>query len=150
MYLRLDNTGKLQPHEVGASALQRQWMSLSLSGDQVSIQPLPAALSRAYLQSLDLEVGFLRPKLEIAEQFSTDEIASNFLKAFNGMIFGVGEFIVFDFHGQNLKAVVKGLNAVEMNGGSPVQGLGILFDKTDINITKAGDSLIKLKGSSKK
>lgn len=125
-------------------------MGLSLSGDQVSVQPLPSAMSRAFIQSLDLEVGFLRQRHEIAEQFSTDEMAHNFVKAFNGMIFGVGEILVFDFHGQNLKAVVKGLSSVEMNDGASVQGLGILFDKTDVNIVKASDSLIKLKGSSKK
>ncbi|EJD01552.1 AAA-domain-containing protein [Fomitiporia mediterranea MF3/22] len=148
--VKLDNTGKLHPHEVGASSMHRQWMGLSLSGDQVPIQPLPPAMSRAYLQSLDLDVGFLKPRHEIAEQFSTDEMAHTFVKAFNGLILGLGESIVFDFHGQNLKAVVKGLSGVEMGAGAPVKGLGILFDKTDINIMKAGDSLIKLKGSSKK
>ncbi|OCB85381.1 AAA-domain-containing protein [Sanghuangporus baumii] len=138
--VKYDNTGKLHTHEVGASALQRQWMGLSLSGDQISVQPLPAAMSRAYIQSLDLEVGFLRQRHEIAEQFSTDEMAHNFVKAFDGMILGVGEILVFDFHGQNLKAVVKGLSGVEMNGGASVQGLGIVFDKTDVNIVKASDS----------
>ncbi|KAL5487716.1 SEC18 [Sanghuangporus weigelae] len=145
-----DNTGKLHTHEVGASALQRQWMGLSLSGDQISVQPLPAAMSRAYIQSLDLEAGFLRQRHEIAEQFSTDEMAHNFVKAFDGMILGVGEILVFDFHGQNLKVVVKGLSGVEMNDGASVQGLGIVFDKTDVNIVKASDSLIKLKGSARK
>lgn len=107
-------------------------------------------MSRAYIQSLDLEVGFLRPRHEIAEQFSTDEMGHNFIKAFNGLVFGIGETLVFDFHGQNLKAVIKGLTGVEMTGGAPVEGMGILFDKTDVNIMKAGDSLIKLKSSAKK
>ena len=102
---RLDKS--LQPFQVGASATQRQWIGLSLSGDQVPVQALPPAMARTYLQSLDLEVGFLKPRHEIAEQFSTDEMAHNFLKAFTGTIFGVGEILVFDFHGQNLKAVVK-------------------------------------------
>lgn len=129
--------------------MQRQWIGLSLSGDYVPVQPLPPALARNYLQSIDLEIGFLKARLEIAEQFSTDEMAHNFLKAFNGMIFAIGEILVFDFHGQNLKAVVKGLNTVEINSGGPT-GMGILFEKSDINFIKAGDSLIKLKSSSKK
>ena len=107
-------------------------------------------MSRAFIQTLDLEAGFLRPRHEIAEQFSTDEMAHSFIRAFNGMVFGIGESIVFDFHGQNLKAVIKGLSGVEMDHGATVQGMGILFDKTDINIMKASDSLIKLKGSAKK
>ncbi|PAV21243.1 vesicular-fusion SEC18 [Pyrrhoderma noxium] len=126
--VKLDKS--LQPHQVGASSMQRQWIGLSLSGDYVPI-------------------GFLKARLEIAEQFSTDEMAHNFLKAFNGMIFAIGEILVFDFHGQNLKAVVKGLNTVEINSGGPT-GMGILFEKSDINFIKAGDSMIKLKSSSKK
>ena len=58
--------------------------------------------------------------------------------------------IVFDFHGQTLKAIVKGLAGIDLNGGAPVEGAGILFDKSDVNFIKAGDSLIKLKGSAKK
>lgn len=103
-----------------------------------------------YIQTIDLEVGFLKPRHEIAEQFSVDEMAAIFLKAFNGTIFAIGEMIVFDFHGQNLKAVVKGLGGIDLNGGSPIDGAGILFDKSDVNFIKAGDSLIKIKGSSKK
>ena len=125
-------------------------MGLSLSGDEISIQPLPVQMSRAYLQSLDLEVGFLKKNAEIAEQFSTDEMAKNFLKAFTGLIFAPGEIVVFDFHGQNLKGVIKGLSVVELPNGGTVEHMGILMDKTDINIMKAGDSLIKLKSSSKK
>lgn len=139
----------LQPFQVGASATQRQWIGLSLSGDQVPVQALPPAMARTYLQSLDLEVGFLKPRHEIAEQFSTDEMAHNFLKAFAGTIFGVGEILVFDFHGQNLKAVVKGLSTVEINPEAP-NDMGILFEKSDVNFMKAPDSLIKLKSSTKK
>lgn len=114
------------------------------------MQPIPSDMSRAYLQSVDLEVGFLRRGHEIAEQFSADEMAKNFVKALSGTILGIGEILVFDFHGQNLKAVVKGLSLVELNGTQADRGMGILFDKTDLNIMKAGDSLIKIKSSAKK
>ena len=147
MHCSQDDTGKLAPGSIGASAMHRQWIGLSVTGDEVTVEPIP--FQPYYLQSLDVEVGFLRRNMEIAEQFSTDEMAHNFLKAFNGMIFAIGEILVFDFHGQNLKAVVKGLNTVEINSGGPT-GMGILFEKSDINFIKAGDSLIKLKSSSKK
>ena len=65
------------------------------------VQSITAKIARNYLQSLDLEVGFLRRGQEIAEQFSADEMAKNFIRAFNGMVFGIGEILVFDFHGQN-------------------------------------------------
>ena len=124
------------------------WIGLSVSGDEVNVTRVPDQLARTYLQTLDLEVGFLKRGHEIAEQFSTDEMAKNFLRAFNGMILAVGEILVFDFHGQNLNAVVKGLSVVDIGGG--IQNMGILMDKTDVNFIKAGDSLIKIKSSSKK
>lgn len=138
----------LQPGQIGASMTQRMWIGLSVSGDEVNVTRVPDQLARTYLQTLDLEVGFLKRGHEIAEQFSTDEMAKNFLRAFNGMILAVGEILVFDFHGQNLKAVVKGLSVVDIGGG--IQNMGILMDKTDVNFIKAGDSLIKIKSSSKK
>ena len=125
------------------------WIGLSVSGDEVSVTRVPDPIARTYLQSLDLEVGFLKRGHEIAEQFSTDEMAKNFIRAFSGMIFGVDEILVFDFHGQNLKAVVKGLSVVELANGAS-NNMGILMDKTDVSFIKAGDSAIKLKSSSKK
>lgn len=147
---RIDNTGTLQEGQIGASSTQRQWVGLSLSGDRVSVERVPPDMARTYLQSLDMEVGFLRRGHEIAEQFSTDDMAKNFIRAFNGTIFGIGETIVFDYHGQNLKATVKGLGIVEVKGGSASNSAGIIFERTDVNFMKAGDSLIKLKSSSKK
>lgn len=156
---RHDSTGKLQPGIIGASAMQRQWIGLSLTGDSVAIEPLPAPPAPgapAYLESLDIEVGFLKRGHEIAEQFSADDMAKNFVKAFSGIIFTVGEILVFEFHGQNLKGIVKAIGTLELadaqrrGGASSPANIGILMDKTDINLIKAGDSAIKIKSSSKK
>ncbi|PCH40892.1 AAA-domain-containing protein [Wolfiporia cocos MD-104 SS10] len=151
---RHDNTGKLAPGTIGASAVQRQWIGLSLSGDEVTVEPLhPNPL---YLQSVDIEVGFLRRGHEIAEQFSADEMAHNFAKAFSGIILAVGEILVFEFHGQNLKAVVKAFHPVELpdtraGGGAGGQhSWGVVMEKTDITFIKAADSAIKIKSSAKK
>lgn len=143
---RIDNTSKLLPDEVGASVTQRQWAQLSLQGDIVTVAPLP---TRAYLQSLDMEVGFIKPKFELAEQFSVEEMVNVFIRGLKDTIFVIGEISVFDFHGQQLKAVVKGLSLVDV-GGRQSEDFGILHEKTDVNFMKAGDSLIKLKSSSKR
>lgn len=142
----MDNTQKLAPDEIGASGHQRQWAQLSLQGDIVSVAPLAA---NAYLQSLDLEVGFVKPRFEIAEQYSVEEMASIFVRGLRDTLFAMGELVVFDFHGQQLKAVVKGLFAV-LADGRQHENFGILHDKTDVNFMKAPDSLIKLKSSSKR
>lgn len=162
--VRHDNTGKLQQGMIGASAMQRQWIGLSLSGDQATIDSLPAPphpAAPAYLQSVDLEVGFLRRGHEIAEQFSADEMARNFVKAFSGILLSQDEVIVFEFHGQNLKATVKFVTVLELadeqRKGVPanqrtsnLRNMGILMEKTDVTFLKAPDSAIKIKSSAKK
>jgi vesicle-fusing ATPase len=85
----------------------------------------------------------------------------NFLKAFSGVVFAVDEILVFEFHGQNLKVIVRAVEVLELadeqrRGGVPQSRpaghatMGILMDKTDITFIKAGDSAIKIKSSAKK
>ena len=160
---RHDNTGKLLPGTVGASAMQRQWIGLSVSGDEVAVELLPSPPSPSapsYLQSLDLELSFLRRGQEATETFSAEEMTRNFLKAFNGVVVAVDAIMVFEFHGLNLKAAVKALSTLELadeqKRGMPTQRspehdrMGIIMDKTDITFMKAGDSPIKIKSSSNK
>lgn len=150
MLNRHDNTGKLAPGSVGTSAFQRQWIGLSANGDEVDVQPLTLS-SADYMETLDLEVGFWKRGQEVAEQYDSDEMSRNFIKAFNGLVFGAGQIIVFDFHGQNLKGTVKGTGLVATNqqrGG--VGSMGLLMERTDITFVKAPDSAIKIKGSAKK
>lgn len=143
--------------------MQRQWIGLSLTGDQATVESLPPPphpSAPSYLQAIDLEVGFFRRGHEIAEQFSADDIAKNFLKAFNGIVMSAEEIIVFEYHGQNLKATVRSVSVLdladEQKRGMPPTGqrmpqhVGILFEKTDVTILKAPDSLIKIKSSAKK
>ncbi|KAG6832359.1 hypothetical protein H0H87_001824 [Tephrocybe sp. NHM501043] len=162
--VRHDNTGKLPPGMIGASLAQRQWIGLSVTGDRVAVEALPSPPhpdAPSYLESLDLEVGFHRRGHEIAEQFSSDEMAKNFLHAFSGIVMSVDEIIVFEFHGQNLKATVKAVSTVdladEQRRGAPAAGqrsrnlpLGIVMPKTDVTFLKEPGSAIKLKSSAKK
>ncbi|KAF8515015.1 P-loop containing nucleoside triphosphate hydrolase protein [Gautieria morchelliformis] len=154
---RHDNTGKLAPGQIGASSSQRQWMGLSIAGDEVTLAPLDLPPAEIYLDSLDLEVGFWKRGLEIAEQFSADEMTQSFIRAFSGQIFALDQQLVFDFHGQNLKASVKGLNILELaegqnkrRGGSGISQMGVLMERTDVVFIKAADSRIKIKSSDKK
>jgi vesicle-fusing ATPase len=129
-------------------------MGLSLAGDEVTVEPLPG--NPSYLGSIDIEVDFMKRGHEIAEVFSADEMVGNFLRAFSGMIFAAGETLIFEFHGQNLKASIKGVSIVELaaeqrRGASPgATNMGIVFEKTDINFVKGGNSGIKIKSSAKK
>uniref|UniRef100_D8PQM9 Vesicular-fusion protein SEC18 n=1 Tax=Schizophyllum commune (strain H4-8 / FGSC 9210) TaxID=578458 RepID=D8PQM9_SCHCM len=151
----------LPPGCIGASAMQRQWIGLSLAGDSVPVQPLPAPphpSSPSYLQSLDIEIGFLRRGHEIAEVFSADDMAKHFIRAFSGIIMSEGEIIVFEYHGQNLKGTIRGLSTLDLadeqkrggGGRGGMHGVGIVMEKTDITLVKAADSAIKIKSSAKK
>ncbi|KAF9076917.1 vesicular-fusion protein SEC18 [Rhodocollybia butyracea] len=157
--VRPDNTSKLGPGTIGASAVQRAWIGLSVSGDSVAVEPLPSPPypgAPAYLQSIDIEIGFLRRGHEIAEQFDADDMARHFVKVMGSCIRSVGETIVLEYHGQNLKGVVKGVEVLELaeeqrrGGGRAPQHFGIVMDKTDVTFLKAPDSAIKIKSSARK
>ena len=154
----------MQPGTIGPSKPQREWIGLSLIGDQVTVELLPQPphpSAPAYLQSIDLEVGFIRPRHEIAEQFNPDEMLRNFIKAYNGIVMSVDQILIFEFHGQTLKANVKAVSlldlADEQRRGVP-QGqrsgnhehFGIVMEKTDVTFMKAPDSAIKIKSSAKR
>lgn len=160
-----DNTGKVQPGSIAASGNQRQWIGLSIAGDQVSAEPLPSPphpSAPLYLQTIDIEIGFLRKGYENSEPFSQDDLSRHFLKAFIGIVMSEGEIILFEYHGQNIRGVIKGVSVVEYadeqrrnvppggRSSASRQDVGILFEKTDVTFMKAADSTIKIKGSAKK
>lgn len=104
-----------------------------------------------YLESVDLEVGFAKRGHEIAEAFSADDMAKNFLRAYNGIVFATGEVLSFEFHGQILRVAVKGVQIVDLPGRqSEATHYGVVMEKTDITFMKSPDSAIKLKSSAKK
>ncbi|KAM0792734.1 hypothetical protein ACM66B_002510 [Microbotryomycetes sp. NB124-2] len=144
----------IQPGTVGASRLIRQFAQLSMSGDQVTVEVFDPARqgSDVYLASIDLEVGFWFEKNATPDAYNADDIARVFSKAYEGLIFTVGQPLVFDYHGQNLKAHVKGLQNLELQGGQRTdrRQTGILTAQSDVNIMKDPTSAIKIKSSAKK
>lgn len=81
-------------------------------------------------------------------------MAEVFLRAYDGLIFSPGQLLVFDFHGHNLKATVKGIHNLSL-GGSGAGGNGGKFGvltagSSEVNFLKDPASAIKLKSSAKK
>lgn len=136
--------------------MQRQWIGLSSVGDEASVEPLPTP--PLFLGSIDIEVGFLRRGQISAEVFDPEEMARNFVKAFTGIVFAPEEILAFEFHGQNLKAVVKGISLLELadeqkgggQQGRRPENMGVVMANTDVGFIKAGDSSIKIKSSAKR
>ncbi|PWN53756.1 AAA-domain-containing protein [Violaceomyces palustris] len=164
-----DTTNSIAPGTIGTALLQRQWAGLSAQGHEVSVQPFdPFSNGQSvYLGSLDVEVSFLRRGEIATEQFDADEMARNFSRAFDSHMFTVGQLLVFEFHGQNLKAVIKGVDVVETQqldrkaGGaraaqyqqqtpSARQDKGILMPQTQINFLQAPEGGLKIRASGKR
>lgn len=157
---RYDNTGRLSQGAIGASAVHRQWIGLSTTGDTVTVTSLPSPphpSAPAFLETLTLEVGFLQRNLEIAEQFSADDLAATFIRGFGHIVFTLGQIVVFEYHGQNLKGVVKSVSVLELaaeqrggGGGGGRADSGIVMEKTEVTFLKEPISKIKIKSSAKK
>jgi vesicle-fusing ATPase len=162
-----DSTGQIQRGQVGTALLQRQWAGLSASGHYVQVEAFDPYSSGPgiYLAGLDIELSFFRRGMEATEQYDADEMARNFLRAFDAHIFTTGQLLVFEFHGQTLRAAVTGVSVVEADqlpkSGSknapppvPPRGhavqRGILISQTQINFMQAADSTLKIKASGKR
>ena len=122
--------------------------------------PHPSALP--FLETLTLEAAFLQRNLEIAEEFSADDMGATFVRGFGGVVFTVGQILVFEYHGQNLKCVVKSVSVLELaaeqrRGGVPGGASGgnrtdsgVVMEKTDVTFMKEIQSKIKIKSSARK
>lgn len=150
-----DNSRQIQPGQIGAASLQRQWAGLS-QGQYVHAEEYDPQAEGAgvYLAGLDVELSFFRAGIETGEQYDVDEMTRNFTRAHEGHIFTVGQLLVYEFHGQNFKAVITGVNVVESDQHAAPLGAriqrGILMPQTQVSIYKASNSNIKFKASARR
>ncbi|UZJ51589.1 hypothetical protein CBS101457_000909 [Exobasidium rhododendri] len=162
-----DSTGQIMRGQIGTALLQRQWASLSAQGHYVRAEPYdPYSTGQAiYLAGLDVELSFFTKAIEATEDFDAEEMSRNFLRAFDGHIFTSGQMLVFEFHGQTLKATIAGVSVVEADQlttsanrnappppppRGPASQRGILISQTQVNFFKAADSKVKIKASGKR
>ena len=149
---RHDDTGKVAPGTISVDGAHRQWMELSLAGDQVTVQPLTS--TPPYLESIDIEIGLVRKN--DATEISADDLTKHFSKVYNGLMFGLGEGFVFEYRGFNYRGTIKGLSVVELaaeqlrGAGGGRDDMGIMMEKTDVTFIKTEGGGLKLKSSAKK
>ncbi len=131
----------------------------------VALPALPHPSAPPFLETLTLEVGFLQRNLDIAEVFSVDDMGATFVCEFDGVVFTVGQTLVFNYHGQNLRCVVKSVGVLELAAGQRRWGIpgatdepdggsrtdfGIVMEKTDVTFMKDPQSKIRIKPSTRK
>ncbi|KAF8338713.1 AAA-domain-containing protein [Cantharellus anzutake] len=148
--------GHIEPGSLGVSMFHRQWIGLS-PGDVIQIETID--LGDEWLGSLDLEasimlillVGFNKKNAQATEVFDSEDMSRVLIKNYSNQVFSPGQIVVFEYHGQTLRATVTGISLFDLGkGGNPLGPMGLLMEKTDITFIKASDSSIKIKGSSKK
>ncbi|KAF9450678.1 vesicular-fusion protein SEC18 [Macrolepiota fuliginosa MF-IS2] len=159
-----DDTGIVQPGQISASSLQRQWMGLSVTGSVVTIDVLPPPPHPAaplFLESIDIEINLFKRGQQAPDEFSIDDMASLFVGAFSGVIIAVDAQIAFEYRGVALRGKIKSISVLELPeeqrgrvpGGGGFGGSrdsGIIMERTDVNFLKASDMPVRLKGSAKK
>ena len=139
----------------------RQWMELSLSGDEVTVELLPASPhpdAPPFLQSIDFVASFWKKNYGNPVPYDQEEIISKFLNAYSGLVFAPGGILTVDFKGDKLKLIVASLGILELadeqRGGRRSNQrhieMGVVMQKTDITIMKEGGSPMKIKASAKR
>ena len=127
-------------------------MELSLTGDQVPVQPL--TFTPPYLESIDVEISLYR-KNDVTE-ISADDLMKHFVKVYSGGMFGLGEAFMFEYRGFNYRGAVKGLRVVELaaeqlrGAGGGRDDMGVMMERTDVTFMKGEGGGLKLKSSAKK
>ncbi|KAF8559440.1 vesicular-fusion protein SEC18 [Imleria badia] len=148
-----DTSATIGPGTVAASMSLRQWMELSLTGDQVTVELLP---DPPYLQSIDLDASFWKKNYENPSPYDQDEMISKILNAYSGLVFAPGGILTVDFKGDKLKLIVSSLSTVDYEqkvgprDHSRSIEMGVMMRKTDITIRKEGGSPMKIKASAKR
>lgn len=144
-----DNTHTVAPRTIGTALLQRQWAALSAEGQDVTVEAFdPQQFGTAlYLGGVDIELDFLSRSMAVPDLFDSDEMQATFQTAFTAHLLSPGQILVFEFHGHNLRATVRGLSSMDQVPGSE---LGLVTPQTQINFFQAPNSPLQLKASGKR
>lgn len=152
-----DTSKSINPGVVAVPASLRQWMALSLSGDFITVTLLPSpphSQAPPFLQSVDLHASFWKRGYVNEVPYNVDEMVQKFLAAYSGLVLAPGSILTVDFKGDKLKLVVASMNVVELPdgglGGKTQIEMGVLMQRTDVNILKEGDSPMRLKSGAKR
>lgn len=144
-----DNTNTIAPGTIGTALLQRQWARLSAEGHDVVAEAFePMALGKGvYLGSIDIELDFLSRSQYSHSMFDADEMQAIFLRVFDQHILSIDQVLVFEFHGQNLKATVRGVHSVDT---SIAHHMGIVIPQTQVQFYQAPGGSLQIKTSGKR
>ncbi|KAJ3367800.1 transport between ER and Golgi ATPase protein [Allomyces arbusculus] len=154
---------RVNPGEIGTSALHRKWASLALN-QEVTVQPYdPLAAGAAIAAStITFEINTFRARQQVAEALDSSALAKTILNNFLNQIFTVGQTLLLEYHGINYVLTPTTMDVMDVDSmqrvlrgdahdvpTTPAQ-IGLLIAQTDVRLAKAGDAQLKLQGDARK
>ena len=151
--------------QIGLNEPQRAWMQLALTDVvQAEVYNPFSQGARAYLGSVDADVGFAGMKNTTEKPFDQDELGAKFTQVFENQIFAPGQQLLMDFKSMPLRLTIRAVELVEVaalqeevsTSQSPTvsdpNARGILIRHTQVNFFKDSRSqtTINLKASTRR
>ncbi|KAI9661265.1 MAG: transport between ER and Golgi ATPase protein [Bathelium mastoideum] len=151
--------------KIGLNEFQRKWMGLAFSDSvQAEVYDPFNQGGRAYLGSIDADVGFAGTKNTTEKPFDQDELAAKFTQVFENQMFAPGQQLLMDFKSMALRLTIKtvqlvDISSIEQKGAvsqaptvSDPNARGILIRNSQMNFFKDNRSPIpiNIKASSRR
>lgn len=145
---------------ISLSDPQRSWCGITMR-DQFTgeiYNPFSAG-DKAYLGTLDVEIGFASPNKKTDKPYDEDELAKQFIQTFQNQVLAPGQRILMDNRNIPLMLVVKTVGLVDLGKGGADQGKqvhrdgsarGILIPQTRVLFHRDGKGDFQLKPSMSK
>lgn len=144
---------------ISLSDPQRTWCGIGMMDEVVGeVYDAFSRGEKAYIGSMDVEVGFASLKKIVDAPYDQDELAKLFTTTFRNQIFAPGQRLLLDVKNIPLSVLVRTVTLLNLgmdaSGDAPTLSdpsvRGILTEQTKIAFYKDAKSSIKLKGSSKR
>ncbi|PNP54257.1 hypothetical protein THARTR1_05464 [Trichoderma harzianum] len=140
---------------ISLSDPQRTWCRVAM-GDTFTGEVFDpfASGSKAYLGSLDVEVGFASPNKRVEGPYDEDYLSKIFIDTFQNQILAPGQRILMDAQNIPLLIVVKTVGLVDLSMADDKQHMqreaharGILTNQTRVNFHRDAKGGLNLKAS---
>ena len=145
---------------ISLSDPQRSWCGITMMAEFTGqiYDPFQAS-SKAYLGSVDVEIGFASPNKKTEVPYDEDELAKIFIDSYQNQVLAPGQPVIMDVRNIPLKIVVKTVGLVDLAMASDdsskqvyreAEARGILTNQTRVLFHRDGKGDFNLKPSMSK
>ena len=143
--------------QIGLNEPQRNWMRLALTDSvQAEVYDPFSKGGRAYLGSIDADLGFASTRSTTDRPLDQDELAAKFTQVFENQMFAPGQQLLMDFMSMPLRLTIRTVQLVDISSieqkGSASQAptvsdpnaRGILIRHSQMNFFKDNRSAVAI------